>query len=238
MSLNALAHIDLVLIVCNTTPNVCPIFCSLCSEIAGSGLSTKGPIEETSPWEIQQRTQWISEESGKFDRVLLIHCWSNDLLIKFQINFIIADISHDVWIFLQAQAMAVDMCSERLQQMSMLEEERQRVAQLRKMQIESEQFRYFEDQLHRQELASRRDEAVSKVPEQTDGSCLSQPPRNHVRLDPNRNKPAAPVPKPAANLAAVQSEWPHLAHICVFYFLLLLNCPLLLSYISYIIKYC
>ncbi|KAL0179748.1 hypothetical protein M9458_025190, partial [Cirrhinus mrigala] len=83
--------------------------------------------------------------------------------------------------------MAVDMCSERVQKMSLLEEERQRVAQLRKMQIESEQFRYFEDQLRRQELA---------MPEQTDG--------NHVRLDPNRNKPAAPVPKPAATLAAVQ----------------------------------
>uniref|UniRef100_A0A672LAN7 STAM binding protein like 1 n=1 Tax=Sinocyclocheilus grahami TaxID=75366 RepID=A0A672LAN7_SINGR len=79
------------------------------------------------------------------------------------------------------------------------DEERQRVAQLRKMQIESEQFRYFEDQLRRQELASRRDEAVPKVPEQTDGSCLSQTPRNHARLDPNRNKPAA-------TLAAVQNQ--------------------------------
>ncbi len=78
--------------------------------------------------------------------------------------------------------MAVDMCSERLQQMSMLEEERQRVAQLRKMQIESEQFRYFEDQLHRQELASRRDEAVSKVPEQN----------RRVLLIPAPEKPCAP----------------------------------------------
>uniref|UniRef100_A0A9J8CRB3 STAM binding protein like 1 n=2 Tax=Cyprinus carpio TaxID=7962 RepID=A0A9J8CRB3_CYPCA len=101
--------------------------------------------------------------------------------------------------------MKVNMCSERLQKMSLLEEERQRVAQLRKMQIESEQFRYFEDQLRRQELASRRDEAVPNVPEQTDGSCLSQTPRNHVRLDPNRNKPAA-TPKPAATLAAVQNQ--------------------------------
>ncbi|XP_043109641.1 AMSH-like protease isoform X1 [Puntigrus tetrazona] len=113
---------------------------------------------------------------------------------------------HSEYLKSQAQAMAVDMCSERLQKMSLLEEERQRVAQLRKMQIESEQFRYFEDQLRRQELASRRDEAVPKVPEQTDGSCLSQTPRNHVRLDPNRNKPAAPVPKPAATLAAVQNQ--------------------------------
>lgn len=102
--------------------------------------------------------------------------------------------------------MAAEMCGDRLQKMSLLEEERQRVAHLRKMQIESEQFRYFEDQLRRQELASRREEAVPKVPEQTDGSCLSQTPKNHVRLDPNRNKPAVPVPKPAATLAAVQSE--------------------------------
>uniref|UniRef100_A0A7N8X7J6 STAM binding protein-like 1 n=1 Tax=Mastacembelus armatus TaxID=205130 RepID=A0A7N8X7J6_9TELE len=40
----------------------------------------------------------------------------------------------------------------------LLEEERQRVAALRRMQIESEQFRYFEDQLRRQELANRRGE--------------------------------------------------------------------------------
>lgn len=121
-----------------------------------------------------------------------------------------------LWPFVQTQAMAVDTCGERLQKMSLMEEERQRVAQLRKMQIESEQFRFFEDQLRRQEMASRRDEAVPKVPEQTDGSCLSQTPRNHVRLDPNRNKPAAPIPKPAATLAAVQSECPHLAPICLF----------------------
>lgn len=125
------------------------------------------------------------------------------------------------FIIVQTQAMAVDMCGERLQKMSLLEEERQRVAQLRKMQIESEQFRYFEDQLRRQELASRRDEAVPKVPEQTDGSCLSQTPRNHVRLDPNRNKPATPIPKPAATLAAVQSECPRLAHICLIFILVI-----------------
>ncbi|XP_077057297.1 AMSH-like protease isoform X1 [Siphateles boraxobius] len=113
---------------------------------------------------------------------------------------------HSEYLKSQTQAMAVDTCGERLQKMSLMEEERQRVAQLRKMQIESEQFRFFEDQLRRQEMASRRDEAVPKVPEQTDGSCLSQTPKNHVRLDPNRNKPAAPIPKPAATLAAVQSQ--------------------------------
>uniref|UniRef100_A0A3Q1IUP4 MPN domain-containing protein n=1 Tax=Anabas testudineus TaxID=64144 RepID=A0A3Q1IUP4_ANATE len=81
----------------------------------------------------------------------------------------------------------------------LLEEEKQRVAALRQMQIESEQFRYFEDQLRRQELANRR--AVTKVPEVTDGSCLSQQPiRDRVRpqgADPNRTRPPAPMSRPA-----------------------------------------
>ena len=45
-----------------------------------------------------------------------------------------------------------------------MEEEKQRVAALRRLQIETEQFRYFEDQLRRQELANRRgEEAEPKV---------------------------------------------------------------------------
>lgn len=70
--------------------------------------------------------------------------------------------------------MVVDGCGQQLQQLSLLdkdrkrllllEEERQRVAALRRMQIESEQFRYFEDQLRRQELANKRgEEAEQKV---------------------------------------------------------------------------
>lgn len=70
--------------------------------------------------------------------------------------------------------MVVDGCGQQLQRLSLLdedrrrflllEEERQRVAALRRMQIESEQFRYFEDQLRRQELANRRgEEAEQKV---------------------------------------------------------------------------
>ena len=46
--------------------------------------------------------------------------------------------------------------------LSLLEEERQRVASLRRAQIESEQFRYFEDQLRRQELANRREEEAGQ----------------------------------------------------------------------------
>uniref|UniRef100_A0A3Q4GBX9 STAM binding protein-like 1 n=1 Tax=Neolamprologus brichardi TaxID=32507 RepID=A0A3Q4GBX9_NEOBR len=95
----------------------------------------------------------------------------------------------------------------------LLEEERQRVAALRRMQIESEQFRYFEDQLRRQELANKRGveaEQKTKVPEVTDGSRLSQQPiKNSIRsqgADPNRNRPPAPVSQPAATLAGVQSE--------------------------------
>lgn len=54
----------------------------------------------------------------------------------------------------------MDKDSQRLQ----LEEEKQRVAELRRLQIESEQFRYFEDQLRRQELANKQgEEAGLKV---------------------------------------------------------------------------
>uniref|UniRef100_A0A8C9STU4 STAM binding protein like 1 n=1 Tax=Scleropages formosus TaxID=113540 RepID=A0A8C9STU4_SCLFO len=104
------------------------------------------------------------------------------------------------------KSQAAESCNEQLQRLSLLQEERERVAQLRRMQIESEQFRYFEDQLRRQEMASRKDGAGPKVPEQTDGSCLARPPKNHVALDPNSNKPPAPANKPALTLGAVQNQ--------------------------------
>ncbi|XP_068585273.1 AMSH-like protease isoform X3 [Cebidichthys violaceus] len=125
----------------------------------------------------------------------------------------------------QAAAVAVDVCGHQLQRLSLLgedrrrglllEEERQRVAALRRMQIESEQFRYFEDQLRRQELANRRGEeeepkVETKVPEVTDGSCLSrQPIRACVRsqgADLNRNRPPVPISQPAATLAGVHTQ--------------------------------
>ena len=108
---------------------------------------------------------------------------------------------------LQSQAVVAEGCGQQLQRLSLLEEERQRVAQLRRMQLESEQFRHFEDQLRRQELANRREEAASQLPEQTDGSCLTtQAAKNHVRAlpDPDRNKPPPPSAKAAGT---VQSEW-------------------------------
>ncbi|XP_014013762.1 AMSH-like protease isoform X1 [Salmo salar] len=113
---------------------------------------------------------------------------------------------HAAYLMSQSQAVVVDGCGQQLQRTSLVEQERLRVAQLRRMQMEAEQFRYFEDQLRRQELANRRDEAVAKVPEQTDGSCLSHSSKNHVRLDPNRNQPCLPSSKPAATLAGVHTQ--------------------------------
>ncbi|XP_036936712.1 AMSH-like protease isoform X2 [Acanthopagrus latus] len=114
--------------------------------------------------------------------------------------------------YLRAQAcsqaaMVADGCGQQLLQPSLLdkdgkrllllEEERQRVAALRRMQIESEQFRYFEDQLRRQELANRRgEEAEQKQPI----GARSQ------GADPNRNRPPAPIRQPAATLAGVQTQ--------------------------------
>ncbi|XP_041819049.1 AMSH-like protease [Chelmon rostratus] len=122
---------------------------------------------------------------------------------------------HTEYLRAQSQTVVVDGCGQQLQQLSLLdedrrrllllEEERQRVAALRRMQIESEQFRYFEDQLRRQELANRRGEeaeqkAGTKVPEVTDGSCLSQ---QRIR---DRNRQPTPVSQPAATLAGVHTQ--------------------------------
>ncbi|XP_063338454.1 AMSH-like protease isoform X2 [Pelmatolapia mariae] len=130
---------------------------------------------------------------------------------------------HSEYLRAQSQAaVVVHGCGQQLSLLDedrrrflLLEEERQRVAALRRMQIESEQFRYFEDQLRRQELANKRgveaeQKVQTKVPEVTDGSRLSQQPiKNSIRsqgADPNRNRPPAPVSQPAATLAGVQSE--------------------------------
>ncbi|XP_034721837.1 AMSH-like protease, partial [Etheostoma cragini] len=67
----------------------------------------------------------------------------------------------------QSEAAAAGVCGLQLQRLSLLgeedrrrglllEEERQRVAALRRLQIQSQQFQYFEDQLRRQELANQR----------------------------------------------------------------------------------
>uniref|UniRef100_A0A3Q3LZY6 STAM binding protein-like 1 n=1 Tax=Mastacembelus armatus TaxID=205130 RepID=A0A3Q3LZY6_9TELE len=113
--------------------------------------------------------------------------------------------------YLKAQQLS--LLDEERRRLLLLEEERQRVAALRRMQIESEQFRYFEDQLRRQELANRRGEQAGpkvSMPEVTDGSCLSQQPiRDRVQsqgADPNRNRPSAPISQPAATLAGVHTQ--------------------------------
>uniref|UniRef100_A0A8C6NQD7 STAM binding protein like 1 n=1 Tax=Nothobranchius furzeri TaxID=105023 RepID=A0A8C6NQD7_NOTFU len=108
-----------------------------------------------------------------------------------------------------------------VRRLSLLEEEKLRVAAQRRMQIESEQFRYFEDQLRRQELASRRVEEAepkmeTKVPEVTDGSCLSQHPNRDVvlsqGLNQSQNRPPAAINQPAPSLAGVHSEYIDLWH--------------------------
>lgn len=124
----------------------------------------------------------------------------------------------------QKQVVVADKCDQQLQRLSLLdddrrrglvEKERQRVATMRQMQIESEQFRYFEDQLRRQELANQRGveaghKIETKVPEVTDGCCLSQQPiRDSDKsywADQNRNRPSGPINQPAATLAGVHSQ--------------------------------
>lgn len=155
----------------------------------------------------------------------------------------------------------MDGCGQQLQRLSLLdeekrylscldkdrrhllvEEEKQRVAALRRLQIESEQFRFFEDQLRCQELANQKGEEAglkvinfirhalgnfrrskedlwvwfllqmeTKVPEVTDGSCLSQQSiRDGVQsqwADRNRNRPPAAISQSAASLAGVHSEY-------------------------------
>ncbi|PWA14078.1 hypothetical protein CCH79_00016685, partial [Gambusia affinis] len=131
---------------------------------------------------------------------------------------------HSEYLRVQGQAMVVDGCGQHLQQLSLLdedrqrllllEEEKQRVAALRRMQIESEQFRYFEDQLRRQELANKRGEEAAlkvqtKVPEVSDGCCLSkQSIKSRVysqRVDPNRNR-SVTVTQPVAALAGIHNQ--------------------------------
>ncbi|XP_077958852.1 AMSH-like protease isoform X3 [Gasterosteus aculeatus] len=113
--------------------------------------------------------------------------------------------------YLRAQSQAsveVDISSQQMQRLSLLsedrrrclllEEERQRVAALRRMQIESEQFRYFEDQLRRQDLANRKAEEEQRKPirdrEQSQGADL-----NSMRLP-------VSISHPAATLAGVHTQ--------------------------------
>ncbi|XP_034006829.1 LOW QUALITY PROTEIN: AMSH-like protease [Trematomus bernacchii] len=106
----------------------------------------------------------------------------------------------------------------------MMEEERRRVVALQRLQIETEQFRFFEDQLQRQELANRRAEEAGLKPdnkalEVTDRSSLSQQPiRGSVPsqgAEPIRNRPPAPVSQSNGSLAAVHSRVEGLRQVLV-----------------------
>ncbi|KAJ4919966.1 hypothetical protein JOQ06_000203 [Pogonophryne albipinna] len=90
--------------------------------------------------------------------------------------------------------------------------------------IETEQFRFFEDQLQRQELANRRAEEVELKPdnkalEVTDRSSLSQQPiRGSVPsqgAEPIRNRPPAPVSQSNGSLAAVHNRVEGLRQVLV-----------------------
>ncbi|KAK6487561.1 AMSH-like protease isoform X1 [Huso huso] len=111
--------------------------------------------------------------------------------------------------YMKGQSKTVEECYQSLKQLQLIEEEKQRVTQLRRLQIESEQFRFFEDQLRRQDLASRKEEARPKVSEQTDGgalSCLSCPSKNTKGSSyPNL---ASSSQSPAVNraLSAIQNQ--------------------------------
>ncbi|XP_058477718.1 AMSH-like protease isoform X2 [Solea solea] len=128
---------------------------------------------------------------------------------------------HSDFLTAQSQARVVDgrgqqhrsLLDEDRRRHLLVEGERQRVAAQRQMQIESEQFRYFEDQLRRQDLANKRDQEAepkvdTKVPEVTDGSCLSrQPIRGGVRsqgVEPNRNRAPAHISRPGVHTQRVE----------------------------------
>ncbi|KAM9831262.1 AMSH-like protease [Neosynchiropus ocellatus] len=79
----------------------------------------------------------------------------------------------------------------------LLAEERQRVAVLRQMQIESEQFRYFEDQLRRQELANRKAEEAEPPP--------NRPAPSQMKADSNMKRAPPTVSQAAASLAQIHA---------------------------------
>ncbi|XP_069467371.1 AMSH-like protease isoform X3 [Ambystoma mexicanum] len=113
---------------------------------------------------------------------------------------------------------------KKVEQQRFVEEERKRIAQIRQLHIESQQFNYFEDQLRRQDLARDQMQASEhvKVSEQTDGSmlsCISTPKNNHLsKVFPDQaykgdaavcagqSPPVSRALKPAATLSAVQTQ--------------------------------
>lgn len=107
----------------------------------------------------------------------------------------------------------------------MIEAERKRIAHMRRQQLESEQFLFFEDQLKKQELArgQMRSQETPGLSEQIDGSAWScfpthqnnslanafadQPNRSDATNYASHSPPVNRALKPAATLSAVQSKW-------------------------------
>ncbi|XP_045147374.1 AMSH-like protease isoform X3 [Echinops telfairi] len=112
---------------------------------------------------------------------------------------------------------------KKLEHQRLIEAERRRIAQMRRQQLESEQFLFFEDQLKKQELARgqmHRQEGPAAPAEQIDGSSLScvsthhnnavlnvfveQPKKSGATSQAAHSPPVNRALKPAATLSAVQ----------------------------------
>ncbi|MEE6485536.1 hypothetical protein FKM82_014318 [Ascaphus truei] len=113
---------------------------------------------------------------------------------------------------------------KKLEQQQLVEAEKKRVAQIRRQQVETEQFSYFEDQLRKQAVARGHvnNKESFKVSEQIDGSmssCISTPKtnssgtvfsgetvKNDAAMYAGQSPPVNRALKPAATLSAVQNE--------------------------------
>ncbi|XP_074088337.1 AMSH-like protease isoform X2 [Macrotis lagotis] len=112
----------------------------------------------------------------------------------------------------------------KLEHQRLIEAEKQRIAEMRRQQLETEQFHFFEDQLRKQELARdqlRSQEAPAMLSEQIDGNALpcfsphhnspslnvfSDPaPKRDVPTYSGQSPPVSRALKPAATLSAVQN---------------------------------
>ncbi|NWV01037.1 STALP protease, partial [Upupa epops] len=110
---------------------------------------------------------------------------------------------------------------KKLEHHKLIEAEKKRIAHMRQQQLESEQFKFFEDQLKKQELA--RDQKIKErmvVSEQIEGSmlsCISVPENSSTALLERKegsstscrtghSSPVNRVLKPAATLSALQTQ--------------------------------
>ncbi|XP_060041417.1 AMSH-like protease isoform X2 [Erinaceus europaeus] len=119
--------------------------------------------------------------------------------------------------YLQSKNQHTAEILKKLERQRLIEAERRRVVQMRRQQLESEQFLVFEDQLKKQELARGQTRSPERLGpwEQVDGSALSC--LSGHRKDPSPNTDASEATdrashpplatgalKPAATLSAVQ----------------------------------